>query len=87
MIHWTTAPLVQCGKIMELSSDSVDSGYKKFKRDYGVAYGGDPGEVCVWRDSDFSRREDVLTFMSNLHNKDILYTQCDLQGWCCNKLY
>jgi hypothetical protein len=39
----TSAPFVQCGKKLKLSSDGGDSGSKKRKRGYGGAYGG------VWR--------------------------------------
>jgi hypothetical protein len=51
-------------KKYKLSSDGGDSGCKKCKRGYD-------GEVCVWRESGFSRREDVFTFNSLLY-KEIL---------------
>jgi hypothetical protein len=38
-LECTSAPYVQCGKKLKLSSDGGDSGGNKCKRGYGGAYG------------------------------------------------
>jgi hypothetical protein len=61
MLDWTSAPFVRCGKISKYVL-RVATLVARHENEAMVVPMVGSGRVCVWRESGFSRREDVFIF-------------------------